>query len=304
MKIRLMAPLACALLVCASLAHAAPESLALLSATASDQVPHRLQPMSVAQSGATTLERTPSAMSWSIDAATALDGAPTPFVQESREYWINASARDLQRGVNLSTSAAGAIVRLSPVAGNADLLDPSSISIRANGRAFTSAEAIRSAANADDLRAAGMDVPQRSVVIRLDERVGAGHIELVAAAASGDYLIHVFEPASPIVLALVADRDNVIAGDSIRFIANATGTTRIESLQGLVSAPDGHTQSIDFTRQVDGSFVASVSLAAEHAGGHGLWEVHAFGNASNDTFTVQRDARNAFAVSVATARLD
>lgn len=303
MKIKLMKTFVAAMF-CASIAHAAPDSLALIAPTANDQIPQRVVAMTLARTALTDLDRSPSAMSWAIDPSAALDAAPKPFVQESREYWIDADGVDLQHGVNLATSAPGALIRLSPVAGNTDLLDPATFSIRANGRSMANADAIRTAADADALRAAGMDVPDRSVVIRLDERVGAGNIELVAASARGAYLIHVFEPASPIVLSLRADRDSVIAGNPIRFIASTSGGARIASLQGLVSSPGGHSETVDFERQADGSFVASVAPDVARAGGHGLWEIHAFGNTSKDTFTVQRDARNAFAVGVATARLD
>ena len=75
-------------------------------------------------------------------------------------------------------------------------------------------------------------------------------------------------------------------------------------LSGLLSAPDGHVQDVRFERRADGSFAARVQPDPAHAGGFGLWEIHAFGNALSGGLDVARDARDAFAVSVATARLD
>src|SRR5690606_9702354 len=81
------------------------------------------------------------------------------------------------------------------------------------------------------------------------------------------------------------------------------GGARLDRLDGLLSAPDGHVQDVSFVRQADGSFVANVRPDPAHAGGFGLWEIHAFGQASQGRISVARDARNAFAVSVPTARL-
>jgi hypothetical protein len=282
--------------------HAA--DLHLLPQTATDQVPTRLQALTIAKSATATLDRTPSAMSWAIDPQATLDTHPTPFVRESREYWIDATDVELQRGVNLSTSAAGALVRLSPHAGNSAMLDASTLSFRANGKLYASTDAVHAAADQDALRTAGMDVPQGTLVVKLADALGTGKIELIAPGARGSYLIHVFEPSSPIVLTLQAGRDTIIAGEPIQFRASIQGGGSLDRLSGLVSAPDGHNQAIDFTRQTDGSFAASVTPDAAHAGGHGLWEVHAFGNATSKKLSVQRDARSAFAVSIAAARLD
>src|SRR5690606_41453001 len=113
-------------------------------------------------------------------------------------------------------------------------------------------------ADEDALRAAGMQVPQGSVVVRLADDIKAGAIELIAPTAQGGYLVHVFEPASTVVLHLQADRDTVISGQILGIRANVEGGARLDRLDGLLSAPDGHVQDVSFVRQVDGSFVANV----------------------------------------------
>jgi len=303
MKIHLVSLALVALLVAGlpQTTRAAPQQLARASG---DQIPARLQAMTLAKSATSSLDRTPSATSWAIDPDAVLDAQPISFVRESREYWIDANAAELQRGLDLSTSAVGALVRLSPVAGNAGTIDPATLSFRANGKTYASSEAVRHVADQDALRAAGMDVPQGTLVLKLADALGIGKIELIVPTASGTYLVHVFEPQSSIVLKLKAERDTVIAGEAIAFRAIVEGPARLDGLRGLVSSPDGHSQAIDFVRQADGSFTASATPPASHAGSPGLWEVHAFGIAVNRTLSVQRDARSAFAVSVATARLD
>jgi hypothetical protein len=301
MKIYLSSATLSLLLATASAMAATPVGQ-LMPARSGDQVPSNLQSATLTRSSLAALDRKPASMSWAVDPQVTLDARPTPFEQKSREYWIDANADQLRQGLVLSTSANGALVRLSPHAGNTSVIDVSTLSFRANGKLYASSDAVRTAADEDALRAAGMDVPQGSLVVKLADTLGSGRIELIAPTASGDYLVHVFEPASTIAMTLQAERDTVLAGDAIRIRAGIEGAT-LDSLSGLLSAPDGHSQDVSFKRQRDGSYVASVRPDLGHAGGFGLWEIHAFGNASTRQVSVPRDARSAFAVSVPTARL-
>lgn len=277
----------------------------LLPTSPDDQVPTRLQSMTAARGMVATLDRAPASMAWALSPDAALDARPQVHVAESREYWIDASAEDLQRGLVLSTTAKGALVRLSPHGGDAAMaIAPADISVRANGQRYAGKDALRSVANADELAAAGMDVPGGTLVFKLADEVGAGRIELVAANARGAWLVHVFEPDSEVVLALSAERDNVLAGETIRFRAHVQGGGALEQLAGSVRAPGGETIDVSFTRDADGSFVASAKPDAAFAGQPGLWELHVFGQARHAGFDVQRDARTAFGVAVASARFD
>lgn len=300
MKIHLSSLIVSLLLVSSAATAATP--VQLITARSTDLVPERLQTTTLAKSAIANLDHQALAMSWAIDSAQPLDARPTPFVQQSREYWVDASADQLQQGLALSTSANGALIRLSPHAGNTSVIDVSTLSFRANGKLYTANDAVRSAADQDVLRAAGMDVPAGSVVVKLADTLGTGRIDLIAPTATGSYLVHVFEPASEVIMSLQAERDTVIAGDSVRIVTAIKGAT-LDRVDGLLSAPDGFTQDVSFTRQRDGSYTADVRPDAAHAGGFGLWEVHAFGNALNRQVSVPRDARSAFAVSVASAKL-
>lgn len=290
-------------LLAGSMAHAAELSSTSLLHSAGDQIPTRLQTSNSARLASAQLDRATSSMSWAVDPQLALDSRPAAYVSESREYWIDATGAELQRGIALSTTAKGAVIRISPRVGTSVAIAASTLSVTASGRRYASSDALSAAADEDALRAAGMDVPQGSVVVKLKDNIAAGRVELVASAAQGDYLIHVFEPASPVVLSLQAGQDTVLAGEPIQFKANIIGGAKLNRLSGLISSPSGHSQPVDFVRQADGSFSASIKPDAAHAGGHGLWEFHAFGNASLSKQDIQRDARTAFAVSVPTARL-
>lgn len=247
-----------------------------------------------------SLDHAPVALSWPLDSAQALDVRPQVHTAQSREYWIDASESQMQNGVDLPLSAPGAIVRISPHDADAAIA-AGDVQVRVAGRRLDNAEAIRNAADTDALRAAGMDVPQGSVALRLSDAV-TGKTQLAVPTARGAYLVHVFEPASAVVFALAADRDGIAGGERVTFRATLAGAT-LDRIGGLVSAPDGASQNVDFARQSDGSYLGSVTPDVAHASGPGLWEIHAFGmTAGKDA--VPRDAKTAFAVSVPVARLD
>ncbi|WP_300621049.1 DUF4785 domain-containing protein [Dokdonella sp.] len=293
-------PLAASLCLCGFATSLLAADAALLARAPQDLVAARLVTPSKNLPDTAALDRTPVSLSWPLDAAQALDARPQVHVAESREYWIDASETELRNGIRLPLSAPGAVVRLSPHGGRADAaIAASDVQLSLAGKRV--ADAIRSAAGEDELRAAGMDAPSGSVAMRLADRI-TGEAKLAVPTARGAYLVHVYEPASPVVLGLAADRDGVAGGDGLRFRATIRGAT-LDRVSGLVSAPDGASQAAEFVRQADGSYVADVRPDLAHAGGPGLWEIHAFGTAGG-TAAIPRDAKTAFAVSLPVARLD
>jgi hypothetical protein len=268
----------------------------LLAAGTHDQVPTRLTAMPT--HAADGLDRNPVHVSHAIDAAQAL-GAPTPYVAQSREYWSDVGETELRGGVRFITTAPGALVRLSPQGGSGAALDPAGILIRHRGTSLRGDVASSAVADTKALRAAGMDVPAGTLVLRLAPTTGRGEMEITAPQAQGRYLLHVFEPDSQLVLGFTADRDTVLVGSTITFHAHLAGAG-LKLASGLVTAPDGYSADLHFARNRDGSFSARFMPDAAHAAGPQLWEAHVF--AAADARNVLRDAKTAFAVSAPTAR--
>jgi hypothetical protein len=291
-----------ALCAVATSAAAAP-SVSLLSPGVRDQVPSGLvatvQTKSLAATAA--LDHASVQISHALDGTKALDAAPKPFVAQSREFWSDVGESELRAGVKLTTSAPGALIRLSPQGGAAAGLDPAGVLIRSDGRTLTANDASTAVADAKALRSAGMDVTDGSLAFRLAAATGSGEMEIVAPHAQGRYLVHVFEPDSALVLNLNADRDTTLVGGTVRFrAALASGALALAS--GLVTAPDGYSANLHFTRSGDGSFSAAFTPDAAHSVGPQLWEAHAFTATRIGALSVLRDAKTAFAVSAPTAR--
>jgi hypothetical protein len=289
-----------ALCIVATSAAAAPP-VSLFAPGLRDQVPMALVTAQSKALVAVTLDHAPVQVSHALDRANALDATPKPFVAQSREFWTDVGESELRAGVKLTTSAPGALIRLSPEGGAAASLDPAGVLIRSNGRSLTANAASAAVADAKALRSAGMDVPDGSLAFRLAATTGSGEIEIVAPHAQGRYLVHVFEPDSALVLSLNADRDTTLVGGTIRFHAALAGGA-LALASGLVTAPDGYSANLHFTRNGDGSFSAAFTPDAAHSDGPQLWEAHAFTATHAGKLSVLRDAKTAFAVSAPTAR--
>lgn len=276
--------------------------LRLSAPTVADQVPTRLSAHPDTRAAA-ALDRTPVAVSWALDPSESLADRPQTFVQQSREYWLDATEAELRRGVALPTTADAALIRISPHGDNHSRLKVDDLVIRNGGVELDGRAATQSLVDETALRAAGMDVPEGTVIARLSPAAGSGRLELAIPAASGSYLIHVFEPTSTTVLSLTASRDTVLAGQSLRVTATLQGAKALTA-SGLLTAPDGYSQPFALQLQADGSWQADVVPDAAHARGPGLWEAHTFASGGTSRAPVQRDARTAFALSRPSARLD
>lgn len=286
MRTILMAALTAALF---STAHAAQP---LLPAGGNDQVPSRLAAL---PAPAGTFERAPVSFSWALDPQDELS-EPASYQAESREFWQTVDAAQLRDGVDVELSAPGALIRLSPGRG-ARAVDATQLKMSQNGRAV----GLQRSATDAQLQAAGMAVEPGTTMVKLAAGNGAGRYRINADQAEGRYVLHVFEPDSPIALHARTDRMHALAGSRIRLDAALRDNDQPLAGQGeaLLVAPDGRSQPVPLRRQGRDGLVADVSLPADAGATPGLWELQVFASGTG----VQRDARTAFFVAAPTARL-
>ncbi len=281
----------CALLTASLQVMAA--DVALLPAGTSDQVPTRVvsRPMPTMPS-----EHKPVRFSWALDPASALQ-EPEPFVVESREYWQTVDASELRRGVAISTTAPGALIRVSPARGAA-AVDPASVQVLSAGRRV----GIEIRSGAAQLRAAGMPVSEGVAALKLGRGAAAGRYAVLVPQARGQYVVHVYEPESTVRLYAALGRDRVLAGGgSTISVTMGDGGRNMPGLRatGLLVAPSGQSWPIALRAGTDGVLHGKVPVPTQTGDTPGLWEVQVFaGNGS-----AQRDARTAMAVAQPTARL-
>ena len=256
-----------------------------------DQIPTRLVslPAPIGQ-----FERAPVSFSWALDPSASL-ATPETHVAESREYWQTVDGAELARGIDLTLTAPGAVIRVSPGRGAAQL-KPVDVRVHGNGKAAR----LEQAAGDAELQAAGMDVDPGSVVVKLAPEHAGGRYQLRAGNAKGRYVVHVFEPESDMVLRARTDRSHALSGETIAVDIAMTRSGRGVATQAeaLLVAPDGSSQPVTVAKGSDGNPSAHVRLPAKIGSTPGLWELQVFANSEG----VSRDARTAFAVAAPTAR--
>ncbi len=279
-------------LVLASTAQAA----SLLPPGDGDQSPSRLV---AAPLPAGDFERQPVSFAWALDPMAELS-RPAPFLAESREFWALVDAAELQRGVDIDTTSPGAVIRLSPEKGGA-AVDASLLRVSRSGRAIAQPQSFQRRANAAQLREAGMDVPDGSVIVQLAKEHGQGRFQLQLPKARDRYLVHVYEPDSPYVLKAQASRGQLLAGDTLEVVAvmqRGAHALRGGELQGQLVSPSGRSYPLSF-----GGGKARLPVPVEAGNQPGLWEVQLFAGQVDGGTSVQRDARTAVEITRPTARL-
>lgn len=270
----------------------------LLPAGPADQSPTRLQ---AAPLPAGEFERKPVSFAWALDPQAGVE-APAPFVAESREFWAVAEASELQAGLAIDTTAAGAVIRISPADGGR-AVDPDRVRMLKNGRLIAEPQTFQRKTNAAQLKAAGMDVPDGSAVVQLAKEQGQGRFQVQLADAKGRYLVHVFEPESPFVLKAQADRRSVLAGDTLELAAAMQrGDAKVamagNQVAGVLVSPSGRSYDLVFS-----GGKARLQVPDDAGSEPGLWEVQLSAGTYADGASVQRDASTAVEVTRPTAKL-
>ena len=288
-------------------------TLALLPAQPTDMVPAtlltRIAPaptsMVAAHAPQVRIEPLPIRVSWALPHDSPVESVTQPFTRSSREYWMDVSASALQQGVQLPLSAPGAIIRLSPSDPVGGRLQPTGVWLQLGRQTLNLAQASSQLADAQSLHAAGMDVPQASMVIKLKPALGKGLATLRAPGASGRYVVHVFEPQSAFTVTAQADRDDLLLGGDVHVrvrMLDADKASPLTAVGGFLRAPDGTTTTLAYQRQPDGSF-STDAQPKNIPSTPGLWEVHSFtagfDAAGNE---VRRDTTTVFAAAVPIAR--
>ncbi|MFH1601165.1 MAG: DUF4785 domain-containing protein [Pseudomonadota bacterium] len=280
-----------------TLAFSSAQAGTLLPPGAADQQPSQLIAAPLPKGD---FERQPVAVAWAMDPAAELS-TQTPHLAQSREYWAAVDGSQLKSGFPLTTTAPGALVRISPeIRAKSGAVDPGEVRLLRNGQPLP-ASAFKRLATTEQLQKAGMDVSDGTVIVQLDDSVGQGRFQLQLGKASGRYLVHVFEPRSDLVLVAQSERGRLLAGDTVEVATSLQkGGSALAGgvVQAQLVSPSGQSWPLAVSK---GKAIGQLPLDADPT--PGLWEVQLFAGAASKDGPVQRDARTAIEVSRPTARL-
>ncbi|MCG8462144.1 MAG: DUF4785 family protein [Holophagales bacterium] len=308
--VRILA-LGCALLLGLGAA-AQAENARLLSAEAGDLAGAReLVTLPVEKGMIPDTPREPVTFTFPLPADKAISSAVEPFVAASREYFVDVPATDLAEGVEIFTTAPGALVRLAPAAsaqargeGKALALDPTRVVIEKGGIRLSAGEGLSLIVDAEKLAATGVPFAEGTVAFRLADELGAGATRIAVpglSAERGAYTLHVFDKASSLALELTTGRADYFHGDTLKVEGRLPGA-RLSEVTGFVTSPAGRAYAIEF-QDGDDLFRANLPLDALATSGRGLWEVHVATRARAGELTMMRSARTSFAAHLPTAGL-
>jgi len=276
--------------------------LSLNPAGSVDTVPNTLS--NKALKASSNLESEPVQFAWRLEPDAVLEPVAKPQQSTSKEYWDKRSAAELATGVAIPTTAPGAIVRLSPsgAAGSNKALEARWVILTKGGKSYANGSGMQSIADSTELEKGAVPFPEGSTVFRIDPALGAGGFEIQVLGASGDTVVHVFEPNSSLHLDLQADRIAYQVGGSIRLQAQLLdGSKSISAAEmgGLITSPGGQVREFTFVADKGGSYSAQISADFLAESSKGLFEVQTFASANG----ALRDVRTAFAYTVPSARL-
>jgi hypothetical protein len=250
-----------------------------------------------------------------VAADAALDSAPAPATATSREYWLTPDAADLRAGIEISITAAAALIRVNPVAGEAGLksgpLEPATFEVvDPRGVVHRNGAAMDRIADADELKAAGAPFADGTVAFRIRPQLGAGAFVLraptIPLSDHRSFVVHVLDQGSPYELRAITRADAFLLGDQLTAdlaLDGASWLDKVEVDAALISPSGLRTPlPVDWTGEIGTSLEALLDRSDSLT--DGLWELHARLVAVADGLPVRRDVRVAFAVTVPTARFD
>lgn len=251
-------------------------------------------------------------VSWAIQEQPSAQKA---HLAQSREYYVEASADELAKGIILPTTSPRALVRMQPRGATGPREDlaihPQSLELTDGaGRKFDSGNGMELLVGADKMAKADLPFAPGTSAFRLHKDVGAGPLKLRAPGLSGRerYLVNVVEPESPHLMSLQAESLNYLHGQEVVVAADLHSTdgsrhapTRIT---GRLLSPGGRSFDVAFKPGKDGRLRATLPLDADEEAMPGLWELQAHASASIKGQQMMRSVRTAFPVALPTARLD
>ncbi len=289
-------------------------SLSALARDASDIVPKNLHAPSLAKSAALPgmeLSRDTIQYSWNLDTSAKI-GSPQPYQAVSREYFVEANADQLRSGISLKTSAAGAVIKLSPrgnIQKSTRQLGRDDIAVSVAGNVVSLgafASTLDDSSKFAEMQKSGVAFAPGSLAFQINESLGATSFKLVVKNANIDYLVHVFEPQSPYAVTLSTSREAYLTGESISVNAKlatdaAAGNADIVELNGGIASPHGDVSAISFVRGQDGTFTGHTTVNESAVGE--LYEAFVTATLRDGSTVVLRDAKVGFAVGDATAKI-
>lgn len=226
---------------------------------------------------------------------------------QSREYSLDVNGQSLQRGVSLTTSAPGALVRISAADGRS-AVEPQMMNIsQKGGKSFAKGSGFDMLVDSNAMQAQGVGFQRGTTGFKLADNLGQGEFTLQTNQKlnpNGKYRINVFEKNSDTALYLKSQRGGYFKGDLLNVNAHVFDQGQaqtIRNIKGQLVSPTGQSYPVIFKKSGDGYQVKMpMKMAADNVPG-ALWELHTEVKAHVNGKLVQRNGRVPFSYDEMTA---
>lgn len=226
---------------------------------------------------------------------------------ESVEYWQIISGSELTKGVSISTTAPGALIRISELktSANSKTQGPNPLELEIetpNGEKLANGKAMSLTVSPQSMRDAGSPFPDGTAGFQLDPSVGTGTFILrntSALNANAQYTLHVFDKHSGTRLSITRDKASYKSGETLNLSGNISDSSdnalAISELSAYVLTPMGNSFALQTQKSDTGEFKASLPLTMQVEFG-GLYEAYFDASTLVDGIAVKRRVKTAFAL--------
>ncbi|MBD3667733.1 MAG: DUF4785 family protein [Kangiella sp.] len=228
---------------------------------------------------------------------------------QSREYTLDVNGQSLQRGVSLTTSAPGALVRISAADGRS-AVEPQMMNIsQQGGKSFAKGSGFDMLVDSNSMQAQGIGFQRGTTGFKIADELGKGEFTLQTNQKinpNGKYRINVFEKNSDTALYLKSQRAGYFKGDTLSVDAHVFDQGQaqtIRNIKGQLVSPTGQSYPVIFKKSDDGYQVKMpMKMSADNTPG-ALWELHTEVKTHVNGKLVQRNGRVPFSYDEMTASM-
>jgi len=232
------------------------------------------------------------------------------FESVSDEYWLEVTGKQLNAGVDLAVSKAGALIRLSGkrVKGEFNdanlVIDPSNIKLFKNQKSL--AQPFKQTVSQQQFATA--NIFPNSSAMQLNKKLGKGKFTLRVSEQLNEnqhYMVNVKEKGAEHKLHLAIARQTFMEGENVAFdsfINNKAGKLAAVKSKAFIKTPSGEKQAISYVKDND-KFKLVVPSNLTPAKRGELYELLIESQATDNGIQIKRNAKVAFAIAQPTARM-
>jgi len=238
------------------------------------------------------------------------------YTSVSDEYWFEVTGKELNQGIDFSTSHPGALIRLSSQKIKNKLLPtdlaiaPYDIEIFSGGSKHQNltkfSTPFQQSISQDKLATA--NIFPNSSAMKLSDEIGLGNFKLKVRKAlmkNQRYIVNVKEKSSKYKLNLSTSSQSYSAGELVSFEASMMHDSRAlnnGSHTAFIKMPSGERKSVDLIKY-NNTYQVKVPEDFQRGRTGELYELHLESKALDNKIMVQRNGKFAFAIAQPTAQI-